>query len=146
MKLPAPPATTKVAKLQRPRPGGARLALFSHRPAAASRGLGHRTWPELGYTLAGTGLYEANYQGIAAKLPRPYLVYLPHFASGCSRQRLEAAQHFFAQPEHAPQGTERELAKVSDQVLDCMDLREHELAAAMHFWLAMTTTDREHKP
>jgi alanyl aminopeptidase len=79
---------------------------------------------------------EANYQGIAAKLPRPYLVYLPHFASGCSRQRLEAAQHFFAQPEHAPQGTERELAKVSDQVLDCVDLREHELAAAMQFWRA----------
>jgi len=72
---------------------------------------------------------EQNYAAIAAKIPPAYRVFLPHFAGGCSRQRLNAARRFFAQPEHSPQGAPRELAKVGDQVLDCAGLREREGAA-----------------
>ena len=69
---------------------------------------------------------QANYDQIAAKIPPMFRIYLVYFAMGCSRERLEAAKAFFSQPEHAPMGTEQELAKVSDRITECASLRDRE--------------------
>ena len=69
---------------------------------------------------------QANYDQIAAKIPPMFRVYLVYFAMGCSRERLEAAKAFFSQPEHAPMGTEQELAKVGDRITECASLRDRE--------------------
>jgi len=47
---------------------------------------------------------------------------MPYFADGCSSSRIDAAKSFFADPEHAPPGTSKELARVSESVDDCVDL------------------------
>ena len=70
-----------------------------------------------------------NYAAIMARIPPPAATYLPYMASGCESQRLEAARAFFSDSAHAVAGTAASLAKVSDQVKDCIDLRAREGAA-----------------
>jgi hypothetical protein len=53
-------------------------------------------------------------------------VFMPMAAAGCSGERLAAGQAFFSDPAHAPPGTEKELAKVTERVEDCMKLRARE--------------------
>jgi alanyl aminopeptidase len=85
-------------------------------------------------TLAGSLEYEdvpykwmsENFGTIASKVPPMYLVYMPLTASGCSRERLEKAKVFFADPKHQVAGYEMELAKVADAVNDCAGLRQRE--------------------
>jgi alanyl aminopeptidase len=67
-----------------------------------------------------------NYATLAGRVPPEFTSYFPFFVSGCSEQRLEAARKFFAQPDHQVDGTEANLAKVSDQISDCVNLRERE--------------------
>ena len=55
------------------------------------------------------------------------------FARGCSQERLEAARAIFASPEHRVPGTEKQLAKVSDLVHDCVTLRKREGAAVARY-------------
>ncbi len=40
---------------------------------------------------------------------------------------------FFAMPEHSVPGTQQQLAKVADQVTDCVSLREREGAAVAKY-------------
>ena len=54
------------------------------------------------------------------------VAFMPAFAGGCSEERIGQAREYFADPEHAPPGAEKELAKVSERVEDCLDLRERE--------------------
>ena len=68
----------------------------------------------------------ANYDKLAPRMPGEFLSYLPYFVSGCSEQRLQAARKFFAEPAHNVDGTDANLAKVSDQITDCLNLRERE--------------------
>ncbi len=74
-----------------------------------------------------------NFDGIAARIPAPFLVFLPYFARGCSAERLSAARAFFSDPAHSPTGTEQELAKVADSVNECVRLREREGPAATRY-------------
>ena len=67
-----------------------------------------------------------HYDDITSRLPPEFGAFLPFIASGCSRERLNKAGHFFAMPEHNVPGTDEQLAKVSDQVNDCADLRDRE--------------------
>lgn len=67
-----------------------------------------------------------NYDKILAKVPPQFKAFFPSFAGGCSTERLEAAREFFAEEEHQAPGLEVRLAKVSDQVTDCVNLRERE--------------------
>jgi alanyl aminopeptidase len=76
-----------------------------------------------------------NYDALAARVPEEFTSYFPYFVSGCSEQRLEAARKFFAEPAHQVDGTEANLAKVSEQISDCVNLREREgkaVAAYLH--------------
>ena len=65
-----------------------------------------------------------HYDTIIARTPQPYHAYLPYIASGCSMQRLEIARKFFSKPEFHQQGMETSLSRVSDQVTDCVALRD----------------------
>jgi alanyl aminopeptidase len=67
-----------------------------------------------------------NYDRIALRMPPMYKGFLPFFAGGCSRERLEVAKVFFMEPEHKTPGVETRLAKLSDSVHDCVTLRERE--------------------
>jgi alanyl aminopeptidase len=67
-----------------------------------------------------------NYDAIMKRLPAEFGGFMPFFASGCSSQRLETARVFFSKPEHQAPGTEKQLAKVADQVQECVTLRERE--------------------
>jgi alanyl aminopeptidase len=67
-----------------------------------------------------------HYDELAARVPSEFTSYFPYFVSGCSEQRLEAARRFFADPAHRVDGTEANLSKVSDQISDCVNLRERE--------------------
>lgn len=70
-----------------------------------------------------------HYDDFAKRLPAMFMGFMPFVASGCSAERLAAAQEFFAQPAHQAPGTNEQLAKVGDQVNDCVGLREREGAA-----------------
>ncbi|HEY3157055.1 MAG TPA: ERAP1-like C-terminal domain-containing protein, partial [Candidatus Eisenbacteria bacterium] len=72
------------------------------------------------------GWIEEHFGAISTKIPPMYVVFLAGYAGGCSVKRLEAAKAFFAGPPHAVPGTDKELAKVADQVKDCAGLRERE--------------------
>jgi alanyl aminopeptidase len=74
-----------------------------------------------------------NYDAITGRLPQEFASFLPFIASGCSSDRLAAARVFFSEPEHQAPGIERQMAKVSDQVTECVDLREREGAAVARY-------------
>ena len=42
------------------------------------------------------------------------------------RERIESAKTFFAQPEHAPFGTDKEVAKVVEGIETCVSLRDRD--------------------
>jgi hypothetical protein len=69
---------------------------------------------------------RSHYAEITEKLPPFYLIYYPFMAAGCSKERLEEARAFFADPAHSPPGTEAEFRKMDAGVTDCIGLRERE--------------------
>jgi hypothetical protein len=72
------------------------------------------------------GWIMGNYAAITKRLPTVWLPFMPGLASGCSAERLASAHEFFLQPEHQVTGTDVTLEKVTDQVHDCVGLRERE--------------------
>jgi alanyl aminopeptidase len=74
-----------------------------------------------------------NYSALMARVPPLYGHSLTWFASGCSAARLDRARAFFSDPAHSPPGIDQELAKVADEVMDCVHLRSREQAAITHF-------------
>jgi hypothetical protein len=67
-----------------------------------------------------------NYDTIMSRVPPMFSAFMPYFASGCSSQRLDAARAFFGDGARSNPGTQRTLAKVGEQVGDCVGLRERE--------------------
>jgi len=67
-----------------------------------------------------------NYATLSGRVPPEFAAYFPYLVSGCSEQRLAAAQKFFAQPENQVDGTQAHLSKVSEGIADCANLRERE--------------------
>ncbi len=70
-----------------------------------------------------------NYDTILSKVPPMFASFMPVFAGGCSAERLATAQAFFGDPARATDAASKQLAKVSEQVNDCVGLREREGAA-----------------
>lgn len=73
--------------------------------------------------------FQDQYDFFAGRLPEMFLGFMPYMAGGCSAERLEEARVFFSQDGHVAPGTQTNLAKVSDQVHDCVTLRQREGAA-----------------
>ena len=67
-----------------------------------------------------------NYEAIRAKLPPMFLVFMTHFANGCSEDRARQASAFFSEAPHSVPGTDKEMAKVAEGVRDCASLRSRE--------------------
>ncbi|MEO6463057.1 MAG: M1 family metallopeptidase, partial [Candidatus Eisenbacteria bacterium] len=67
-----------------------------------------------------------HYDAVLLRLPPMLAVFMPSLGGGCSPERLARAQAFFAEPAHAPRGTEKELAKLTERVEDCVELRRRE--------------------
>jgi alanyl aminopeptidase len=87
--------------------------------------------------------FMQNYGAIAGRVPPPVLGFMPWIAGGCSAERLAAAEAFFAKPENQAPGTATTLAKVGDQVRDCVGLRERE-GAAVAAYLGRLLSTRSH--
>ncbi len=96
----------------------------------------------LGKTDTGrTKLYNwmtTNYTFLASRLPPEFQAYFPFYGGGCSEQRLEALHKFFSEPAHRVDGTDENLAKVSEQINDCLSLREREGAAVATYLRGLT--------
>jgi len=80
-----------------------------------------------------------RYDEIAGRMPGEFAAYIPYIASGCSEERLAAARAFFAEPEHQVKGTQNNMAKVADQITDCVNLREREGETVSQFLNQATT-------
>ncbi|MFQ5608217.1 MAG: M1 family aminopeptidase, partial [Candidatus Zixiibacteriota bacterium] len=87
------------------------------------------------FSIASTSAEDADfifewmmekYDEILKKVPPQFKAFFPSLAGGCSKERLEAAREFFAAEERQAPGIEVQLAKVTDQVTDCVSLRERE--------------------
>ncbi len=87
---------------------------------AASRDLGFR-W------------LTTNWDALMERMPPAFASFMPFFASGCSAERLGSAREFFAQPEHRGPATDKQLAKVGEQVEDCVRLRAREGEAVARY-------------
>jgi alanyl aminopeptidase len=75
----------------------------------------------------------AHHAAIRDRLPGPFRAFLPYVGLACSAERLAETKAFFGDPQHAVPGTERELAKVSDTITDCVALRTREGDAVATF-------------
>jgi len=73
----------------------------------------------------------ANYDRIVKRLPPAFAANMPFIASGCNTDRVEHARKFFA--ERKVEGTERAMARVTEQVNECAALRAREMAAVLKF-------------
>ncbi len=67
-----------------------------------------------------------HYAAVSSRVPPLFLPMLARVATGCEEGRVAAARRFFAQGGHEVQGTDRELAKVEEEVKDCVALRQRE--------------------
>jgi len=87
-----------------------------------------------------------HYDAFASRLPPERVALLPTTASGCSAERLERGRQFFSQPEHHVEGTGAQLAKVTQQVMDCVHLREREGAAVAGYLRSLGSSARASLP
>jgi alanyl aminopeptidase len=68
----------------------------------------------------------SHYEQLATRVPPPALRFMPMMGSGCSAERLAATQAFFGDPKRASPGMEKTLERVSDNVHNCISLRDRE--------------------
>jgi len=81
---------------------------------------------------------EKNYDTITSKMPPMFRTFLPFFASGCSGKLLKEADTFFMDTTRFVPGVEKQLARVSDQVNDCVGLRDREGPAVAAYLQSLT--------
>ncbi len=67
-----------------------------------------------------------NYGIIAKRIPEANLPGMARFGGGCSHEKLQKAREFFTHESRILKETNIILARVSDQVSDCVNLRERE--------------------
>ncbi len=77
--------------------------------------------------------FVANYDAYTSLFPEPSKAYAPFFASGCSKERLDHAEEFFADPAHRVEGIDANMERVRDNVFDCINLRERELKSVAEY-------------
>ena len=75
----------------------------------------------------------AHYDQLATRIPPPALRFMPMMGSGCSEERFQVAKAFFSEPARAVPGVEKTLERVSDNVHNCISLREREGARVTEF-------------
>jgi cytosol alanyl aminopeptidase len=73
----------------------------------------------------------ANYEAISKRIPPSFLSNIAFYAGGCEPARVEKAREFFAT--HKVEGTDRTLARVTEQVNECSTVRAREMAAVTEY-------------
>ena len=73
----------------------------------------------------------ANYDAFTKKLPPAFAAGMPFIAAGCSPERVERAREFFAT--RKVEGTDRQMARIAEQVSDCAALRAREMEAVSRY-------------
>ncbi|MFL6245989.1 MAG: M1 family metallopeptidase, partial [Thermoanaerobaculia bacterium] len=68
-----------------------------------------------------------NYETIMKRLPPVFVSNMPFIANGCEPERVTRAREFFTA--HKIEGTERQLARVEEQVKECAALKMREMEA-----------------
>jgi alanyl aminopeptidase len=76
---------------------------------------------------------QGNYEDMTSRIPPEYAAFMPYMASGCDAGMLKEAREFFAKPEHNVDGTDKNLNKVADSTINCVNLREREGATVADF-------------
>jgi alanyl aminopeptidase len=79
-----------------------------------------------------------NYDHITSRLPAQMAIFMPYWASGCEADRLALAREFFSEPEHSRPGVDKNLARVADQIEECVSLREREGASVTEYLTRLT--------
>lgn len=79
------------------------------------------------------GWLIANYDQVAGRLPPMFRVFLPSFGSGCSRERWQKAETFFADPARQVDGMELQLRRTEESVETCVALRQRAGQAAADY-------------
>jgi len=74
-----------------------------------------------------------NYDVIVKRIPPVYSVYLPYLGASCEEEQLSKMKEFFSMPEHNPEGTDKEVARVMEMGKDCSDLRGREGVAVSQY-------------
>ncbi|MGH7724502.1 MAG: M1 family metallopeptidase [Candidatus Eiseniibacteriota bacterium] len=67
-----------------------------------------------------------NYDAVLKRIPPMYVAFMPYAAGGCSAPRLAAGKAFFSEPKNSVPGMDKEIAKMSEGVEDCLALRQRE--------------------
>ena len=80
----------------------------------------------------------ANYEKLATRIPPPALRFMPMMGGGCSEERLTATKAFFSDPARAVPGVEKTLERVSDNVHNCISLRDREGARVTAYMRGFT--------
>jgi len=78
-----------------------------------------------------------NYDVISKKIPPVYSVYLPYLAASRDEERLTKMKAFFSVPEHSPEGTDKEVARVFELGKDCIGLRSREGGTVSQYLTAL---------
>ena len=73
----------------------------------------------------------ANYDALMKRLPPNFAAGMPFVASGCDPARVTRAREFFST--RKTEGTDRQLARVAEQVNECASLRAREMDAVMKY-------------
>ena len=76
-----------------------------------------------------------NWVPLVQRLPPDRIASLTRFAGGCSAERLAAGRELFLAPERKTDAIAAQVARVGDQVAECVALREHE-GAKVAAWLS----------
>ncbi len=76
---------------------------------------------------------RANWPLLAGRMPPDRVPGLTRFAGGCSPSRLDEGRAFFSAPERAQPAIAAQLARVADQVAECVALRQREGPAVAAF-------------
>jgi len=66
------------------------------------------------------------------------LRFMPMMGSGCSEEKLAATKAFFADPSRGIPGVEKTLERVSDNVHNCISLRDREGARVWSYMKGFT--------
>ena len=72
------------------------------------------------------GLVQANWSALAQRLPPDRVPSLTRYVGGCSVERLERGRRFFGEQERRTPAIDAQIARVADQVAECVALRQRE--------------------
>jgi aminopeptidase N len=82
-----------------------------------------------------------NFDAIRTRLPESSMARLPSYCGGCSAERLADGKSFFSDAAHRFQGTDKQLERTAESVMDCVSLRAREGTAVAVYLRGLDSAD-----